>query len=194
MANVKISDLPAISNFSLNNVVIVNDTATTTTCKGTLSQTLTKSGNINFTPASGITLTVDGSSSDTLEIPHTITAAKIGYFGTRSSVIFTNNTAEYARLEFTVQNNTAIYAYNSPLIPIQAINYTLLKGSTGEQLTAPFYLRASLNGQNNSVLIVVGTDSNGFVKAAYLAPNTAWNASYLMWMGFFVVGNAVTII
>lgn len=193
MANVKISDLPTIGNFSLNNVVVVNDTVTNTTCKGTLSQTLRKLGHVRFAPLSGMTLTVDGSSSDTLNITHVITAAGLGTFATRSNVTFTNNTSEYVRLELTAQNSTNIYAYNNVYIPIPVVNHLSLKNSTGGQLKAPFFLVPTLNNQNISILNVKGTAENGDMMNAYVAPNSAWNASYTNWFGIFIVGNALNI-
>lgn len=109
MANVKISELPNLSTLAYDDVIIVNDTSSGTTCKTTVNALVNTNIVLTVTPVvEGLTFT-DGTTTKTVQLyPHTGNLMLIGL----NDLNLSNPTGEALQCgwKFTVNSE---YGYTS---------------------------------------------------------------------------------
>lgn len=112
MANVKISELPQLGVVSPNNVIVVNDASSNTTCKSTIKNAVVVNKNIAITPPTGCTMTVNGNSASTATASIAEIAGCVGKITWSDRITLTNTTGSRVALTFKATESFAAIAGN----------------------------------------------------------------------------------
>ena len=170
MADVKISELPALANVNDNNVVIVNDSVTNTTSKATLWDLNHTIHTVTFNCPNGCTMTVNGESAQTGTLRVTVLAPGIGYAESTGRISVTNPTSDPIPCVF--QFTTLFCGYTNPISPI-------LTEAGGVGGGSPLYSAFSTLESVSTMRILTPTTQNRGLYTLDIPANTTVNFNYI---------------